>query len=390
MGKSRAKAAIYTLAFILLATNAISPAMSSLSRAMPGVSAVAIQNLLQLPMLMSVPFILFGGVISKKISRKKLILVALAMFTLGGCTGFFTENIVVLIVSRGIYGIGYGILVPCSLGIAADLYYGTEEYDKVIGMEYSLKSIGSIFFTTAAGFLCALGWHNVFLLYLTGAVVFICMLFFVPDVKQVDTDEATSVTPQRRLPAVLILASLLAFCCSFCVSVNNGNLSYLVEDDLGGTSFLSGLIMSLCTLAAAAGSGLYASILKKLKDHTLTMGIIIVLSGLLCGGLANNMLSACLCVALLGFGLGITNPALLMLVGRIHKDASTLYFSFIMAAMNLGSMAQGTLIPLIAKWSFGGSGLGRSAYLVAFFGELLCLAGELLFIRHSRKYTPAQ
>lgn len=392
MNKNRAKFGIFTLAFILLATNAISPAMASISASFPQASPSTVQMVLLIPQLMSVPFVIFGGAIAGKFSKKRLIIIGLILFAGSGMIGFFTESLGVLIASRAAFGVGYGLLVPCSLGIASDIFFGTEEFDRVIGMEYSLKSIGSIFYTLFAGMLCEINWHHTFLVYLSGAVVLVIIFFVVPDISPKElaarhgTQEKTGTRNWRdTVPAVLIPAVLIGFAYSFFVQVNNSHISYLIERGGFGTSSVSGLVSSACTVGAAIGAWAYDRILKKLGDKTFLLGIGSSVLGFLIGAAAVNLAMVFICVLLLGFGLGLTNPALLMLVGRDSQENSTLFFSLVMASMNLGAMIQGLAIPKITAAIFGGDGLGRNAFIVACVGMVLCFgAGVLMLVKFGK------
>jgi len=388
------KFAIYALSFILLATNAISPAMKSISSAFPEVSAVGIQLVLQLPMLMSVPFIIFGGIVARKFDKKKLILLGLALFVVGGTGGFYTNSYAFLVISRCLYGIGYGLLVPCSMGLVSDLFYRTSEYASMIGYENAVKNIGGVCFTALAGFLCLRSWHHVFLLYFTGAVVFAIMLLFMPDVKP--REDAPDERPaekaagaKEKLPRILIPAITLAFFVSFCQTITNGNLSYLIEDGQFGNASLSGMLISLATCANVAGSTVFSRTERRFSTKTVVIGVGLNLIGLWLLGSAKSLAVVVAGVIFAGFGQGYNNPALLMLVGKESRRSSTLYFSIVQASMNLGAMLQAILVPTITKSVFGGAGVGKYAYLVGACVELLTVIGGIAIVSRSSRRAHA-
>ena len=394
MNKTRAKFGIFILAFILLATNAISPAMASIKAAFPDASASTVNTILLIPQLMSVPFVIFGGAIAGKFSKKRLIIIGLILFAGSGVIGFFTESLAVLIASRAAFGVGYGLLVPCSLGIASDIFFGTDEYDKIIGMEYSLKSIGSIFYTLIAGVLCEISWHHTFLVYLTGAVVLVIIFFVIPDIPPEKHGREKTADKKRNkkdqsgpgIPAILIPAILIGFAYSFCIQINGTNFSFVIERGGFGTSWVSGLVTSTVTVGAAIGAAAYDWILKKLGDRTFLLGMLCCAAGFAVGAAAVHVSMLFICAVLLGFGLGMVNPALLMLVGRESKESSTLFFSLIMASMNLGAMVQGWVVPSITAAIFGGDGQGRDAFIVAAAGMTICIGlGILMLLRFGKK-----
>lgn len=86
----------------------------------------------------------------------------------------------------------------------------------------------------------------------------------------------------------------------------------------------------------------------------------------------------------MGLGNGIMDPALMYRVGKLGIGNSTLYFAVFMAAMNLGSTAQGMLIPSISL-ALGGTGYGSLNYFVGAGVMVIAIAGCLII---NRKLKP--
>ena len=391
--KSLIKLTIYMVAFILLGMYAISPAMSSISAAMPERSATEIQMILQLPALMSVPFLLFGGIISQKISRKTLILFGLVCYTAGGTTGFFTSSYTVILLSRCVLGLGIGIMNPCTMGLISDLFYGTEDYAPTVGIENASKSIGGVVGTMITGALCTISWHHTFLIYFLGVPIFLFMLFFVPGMKAVpssgsqDNGEKGNKTDILKLlgQPTLLLVALLSFMTSYSMNITNGNISYLIEGGGFGNSTLAGFAASIFTLFCVVGSWIFARITNKLGKKAILYGIVMAGFGMLLSGVAPNVLLACLGVAILGTGAGIINPAQMMLVGNIDQQNAAFYFSVVLSAMNLGSTCQGATVPTIAAALFGGTGVGAHAYLVGAIGFVITFIWGVFVVSRIRE-----
>lgn len=384
--KSLIKLTIYMVAFILLGMYAISPAMASISAAMPDKSATQIQMIMQLPALMSIPFLLFGGIISQKISRKTLILFGLVCYTAGGVTGFFTESYVLILISRCVLGLGIGIMNPCTMGLISDLFYGTDDYAPTVGIENASKSIGGVCGTIITGWLCGISWHHTFLIYFLGVPIILFMIFFVPSMKAAG-NESTTVKEKRGwkkllLQPALLLVAVTGFLSSYSMNITNGNISYLIEDSGFGNAFITGFAASTFTLFCVVGSWIFARITKKLENKAIFLGIVLAGAGMLLAGISPSIWPALLGVALLGTGAGIINPAQMMLVGRIDQQNSAFYFSVILAAMNLGSTIQGATVPTIASALFGGKGVGAHAYLVGAIGFVITLVWSVFADKH--------
>lgn len=180
-GLKFARLSIYWVSFLLLGLNAISPAMTSIAEAMPSKSPVEIQMLEQLPYLLTVPTLLTAGVLSKKISRKTLMVVGMGCYLVGGLTCIFATGYHTILSCRCLLGVGIGILNPCTDGLIADFFYDSDDYPKMIGLNYAFKSVGGIFYTLCTGYLATISWHAVFLVYLIGVPVLFFLVFIIPD-----------------------------------------------------------------------------------------------------------------------------------------------------------------------------------------------------------------
>ncbi|MGL5436355.1 MAG: MFS transporter [Lachnospiraceae bacterium] len=385
MNKRKIKFAIYSVDFLLLSIFAISPAMSSLSAAMPDRSAAEIQMIIQLPSLMTVPFLLMGGAASKKFSRKTLLLAGLVLFLTGGTTGYFTENYFLLLISRCVLGFGIGIMNPCTVGLVSDLFFGTDEYAPTVGLENAFKSVGGVIYTILTGWLCMISWHHVFLVYLLGVPVFFSVLFFIPGI----TPEQSIVTEKPkeafRVSPLLVTSVILAFFVSFCINITNSNVSYLIEDSGFGDSTFSGYAASTFTLFCVFGSVFYSKYSKRIGQKMILAAMTAGGIGLFISGMSMHIITAFIGIAILGIGNGMAVPSLMMQVGNIDKENSTLYFSFIIAAMNIGSTCQGLIVPGVAAKLFGGTGVGAGAYLVGGMVMLAAIICELGVFRMTKK-----
>lgn len=366
-GLKFARLSIYWVSFLLLGLNAISPAMSTIAEAMPGRSPVEIQMLEQLPYLLTIPTLLTAGMLSKKISRKLLMIIGMSCYLVGGCVCIFAAEYHVILVCRCLLGIGIGILNPCTDGLIADFFYDSKDYPKMIGLNYAFKSAGGVFYSLCAGHLATISWHAVFFVYLIGFPVLFFLLFVIPDApsRTEDMPLFVKVNGKRRLqlPAIVAPIMVLAFLGSLAVSTTNTNVSFLITDNGFGTAATAGIAAALFTLGNFAGSTSYSKFNQYLGTHAYLIGQVTLLSGLLVCGFSGNLTMVFIGVFLMGLGNGTMDPALMYRVGKLGVGNATLYFAVFMAAMNLGSTVQGMLIPTISM-ALGGTGYGALNYLV--------------------------
>ena len=390
------KITIALTGFLLLGTYAISPAMASISAAMPDKSATQIQMVIQLPMLMSVPFLLCSGILSQKVNRKHLMIAGLCCYIIGGAAGAFTESYAVLVCSRCLLGFGIGILNPCNMGLISYAFFGTDEYAPMVGVENAFRSLGGMVSAIIAGWLCLISWHHAFLVYLLGIPVLLFTVLFVPSMppqtsgrpgqtrqpETRDTSAAPTETDRNAFPAALFPTVLATLLSSFCINITNSNVSYLIEDQGFGNSTISGYCASLFTLFCVVGSVIYTRLAHKNGNRWPVTGLAAACAGLFICSFAPSLIPAAVGVAILGTANGIVNPSLNMQVGSLDRERASLYFSFNLAGMNLGATLQGLIVPTLAAKLFGTPGVGAHAYRTGGIVCIITIVWTLFVMRH--------
>ena len=94
-------------------------------------------------MLASTVTVPLYGKLSDMYGRKKLLIIAVAIFTLGSILCGLANSIVTLIIFRGVQGIGAGGMIPLSMIIVGDLFT-IESRGKIQAVFSSIWAISSI------------------------------------------------------------------------------------------------------------------------------------------------------------------------------------------------------------------------------------------------------
>ena len=102
------------------------------------------------------------GKLADKIGRKPIFIVGILLFVLGSALCGMSNEMMTLIIARGIQGIGAGAIMPVSLTIIADLY-DIEKRAKVLGLTSAAWGVASVFGPLAGGLIVdTIGWHWIF------------------------------------------------------------------------------------------------------------------------------------------------------------------------------------------------------------------------------------
>jgi MFS family permease len=115
---------------------------------------------------------LFGSTITMPVygrladvhGRRRMMLLAIALFAGSSLLCAFARTMPHLIVARGLQGLGAGGLIPLALTVSGDLY-SIEERARIQGLFSSIWGVSSVLGPLAGAFLTVtLGWRSIFLL----------------------------------------------------------------------------------------------------------------------------------------------------------------------------------------------------------------------------------
>ncbi len=102
------------------------------------------------------------GKLADKTGRKPIFFIGILLFVLGSALCGFSNEMLTLIIARGIQGLGAGAIMPVSLTIIADLY-DIDKRAKVLGLTSAAWGIASVFGPLAGGVIVdTVGWHWIF------------------------------------------------------------------------------------------------------------------------------------------------------------------------------------------------------------------------------------
>jgi EmrB/QacA subfamily drug resistance transporter len=121
-----------------------------------------------------------AGALSDIYGRKRVFLIAIAVFTVSSLACGLSTNIYELVILRGLQALGGGAFMPSAIGVVAD-DFGTDR-DRAIGMFSSIVPIGAIVGPILGGVLITYwSWRGIFLVNIpTGIALFALVAVVVP------------------------------------------------------------------------------------------------------------------------------------------------------------------------------------------------------------------
>ena len=356
---------------------AVAPALARIAAAFPEASATMVKLVLTLPSIFIIIFSFLSGQLSIRFSKRHILLFGLLFYLLGGVGGGFATTFEYLLISRAILGIGVGLIMPLSTGLIADFYFG-EERSRLMGYSTASSNLGGIIATLAAGKLAMLSWRFSFGVYLLGLLVFLLVLFFLPEPgkseKQGEDRKKLSAAVYFWGGATFVL--MLAF---YAIPIN---LAIFLDQNRFGDSSSAGLAISLVTASGFVGGLTFAKIQSLVKSflNPLLLGLIAV--GYFILYLASGLPQVLFGSAIVGLGLGWALPALY--IGATTAAGDGLGVQAMAVVSSLAFFGQ-FMSPIVL--SGVGEIFGDTSIRFAFAAIALCFSVFLLLALLSKSWT---
>lgn len=335
---------ILAVAFLtIIATAAIGPALGTIELSFPNASPTLIKSIVTIPALICIPVSLLSNKISKDVRKKYLLIFGLIVYLIGAVLCYFADNIYILLASRGIFGIGLGIIAPMSLVLVGDFFEGKERA-KYMGYSSASTNIGGVVVTPIIGFIAAANWHNIFLIYLIALPILILVIFFLPKVAPFDAQapenlkkEVHKETKHVKLNlgvfkyAIIII---LAFVTFYSVPTN---IALLIQQRNLGSDELSSLLIALDTLFAFISAALFGRVLKIFKESLILISFILITIGLVVLISATTVTVLCIGIILIGIGFGLIVPYSLYYGAKcVHVKHTSLAITIVTTSIYVG------------------------------------------------------
>ncbi len=109
-------------------------------------------------------FLLIGGRLSDLMGRRRMFIVAMVLFGLGSLLGGVSDSQLMLIIARGLQGLGGAILSPATLSLIMSNFEEGTERNRAMGVWASMGGVGMSLGLLLGGILTSyIGWESIFL-----------------------------------------------------------------------------------------------------------------------------------------------------------------------------------------------------------------------------------
>lgn len=338
--------AILSIFFIQMGVGILTPALQNIMVAFPEIPFTTFMLVSTLPCLTMIVSSLATGAMAEKFGYRLINITAVALFVVGGTLPYIQNDFTMILVSRGIFGLGLGALFTMGNTLVIKFFEGQKRAN-LMGICGMSASIGGIALQMGGAFLCAISWRYTFLTHLVAVATLLLVIFFLPEPEKAPAMGSGSKT---KLPAIVWILSLLA---AFLQMINTPmllNMSSLIINSKLGTAASAGIVLSMFTVGGMISGSLFGKMFKVFGRFIIAVGILAMAVGLGIDYYAGNLFMLGVGTTVIGVGLFTVFPACMMEFGMKVPPAGIAMASGIFMAMaNVGLFLAPYYMALLVK-----------------------------------------
>lgn len=293
---------------MLMGGAAVAPALPQIAVAFPQCSTFTVELIVTLPSLAIALTGILIGLLADRIGKVKVLVASLLLFGLAGLSGYFLNDITLILVGRLFTGVGIAGITCCCTALLT-VYYSGETRVRVLGYQTATMGIGVLFLETCGGAFAGYGWHEPFLIYGIGFIIFAMALVSLREpAKQTETATAAP-TERQNDRGIIALSYVTTFCLMMIMFLYPTKLAEFMSTYITAEPLITGFLLGLNGVFNAAFCLMY----KHISKHLDPFAVVVIGLGLMgCGDLlfyfppSVPWIAVCTCITGSGVGLGTT------------------------------------------------------------------------------------
>lgn len=254
----------------------------------------------------------YAGYLSDKIGRRKLILIFILLYGIGGILPFFIQSFPLLLGSRLVLGIGEAFVLTIGSALWGD-YFDEKAQKKWIVVQSITGTFLAALLLSLSGNLATYGWNYPFLVYGIAFVIFVSSLIFIYEPQNTQNKQARTLQSTKKALSTTLIATLMGttFVAAVVYFIYTLHFS-LVLDAIGIKDQVKiGNYSAIVSMGAPVGALFYRLFANKpINLQLATMGALFGI-GFMGTALAPNEILVLVAAFIAQMGVGMTFPVLM-------------------------------------------------------------------------------
>ncbi len=342
---------------ILMGGAAVAPALNDIKLAFPGQDFLT-SLIITLPSLAVAVVGYAVGIAADRFGKVRVLLLALAVFTVAGVAGFFLPTLESILVARFVLGIGIAGITSTVTALIAEYYAGIDRV-RVLSYQSAAMGIGVLILEFTGGTLAEISWRTPFLVYLIGIPILVLATLSMREPhrtreEQEELDEVAREVRERTHRSVdyriVALCYVSIFFCMNLVFLLPTSIP-IVLADLGVSSSIVGLFLGFHGVANAVLSIMYGRLTARIPPfRILGTGFVLMGVGFAVLILFPSVPLAIFTLVVTGVGVGMVVPSLVnTLAAQVSASNSGKIMGGYGTCLNFGQFAISLIsVPLLA------------------------------------------
>lgn len=349
-GKSKKviAAGLLVMSLTMACNSALAPILAEVGKFFPDAGDSAIQIVLTLINLTTLPAMILEPMLEAKITKRNIAVIGTALMLIGGLLPqVLNSRLSMLYAASVVIGVGLSFVVVTSSSLISDYFTGLDK-SRVMGFQSIFVSIGGTIIAKGSGLLTAMaGWKRGYLVFLIALPIIIIILLTVPKGEIAAQTEKTG--EKQGISGSMVYFGVLCLITGIFVATFNTNIAMYIDRKGIGDASTAGTVASIMQVIGILGGLVLGNTVKIFKRFTIGAAILMMAAGTALVGFSTNLPLICIGAAVVGFGFAIRNPgAVTFAANMVPAAQASLAIAVVSASYNVGNFISAYIVNAMA------------------------------------------
>lgn len=341
-------AGLLVMSLTMACNSALAPILAEVGKFFPDAGDSAIQIVLTLINLTTLPAMILEPMLEPKITKRDIAVIGTALMLIGGLMPqVLNSQLWMLYAASVVIGVGLSFVVVTSSSLISDYFTGLDK-SRVMGFQSIFVSIGGTIIAKGSGLLTAMaGWKRGYLVFLIALPIIIFILLTVP---KGETTPQAEKGEKSGISGSMVYFGALCLITGIFVATFNTNIAMYIDRKGIGDASTAGTVASIMQVIGIVGGLILGFVVKTFKRFTIGASILVMAAGTALVGLTTSFPTICVGAVLVGIGFAIRNPgAVTFGANMVPAAQASLAIAIISATYNVGNFISAYVVNPLAN-----------------------------------------
>lgn len=341
-------AGLLVMSLTMACNSALAPILAEVGKFFPDAGDSAIQIVLTLINLTTLPAMILEPMLEPKITKRDIAIIGTALMLIGGfMPQVLNSQLWMLYAASVVIGIGLSFVVVTSSSLISDYFTGLDK-SRVMGFQSIFVSIGGTIIAKGSGLLTAMaGWKRGYLVFLIALPIIVIILLTVP---KGETTPQAEKGEKSGISGSMVYFGALCLITGIFVATFNTNIAMYIDRKGIGDASTAGTVASIMQVIGIVGGLVLGFVVKTFKRFTIGASILVMAAGTALVGLTTSFPTICVGAVLVGIGFAIRNPgAVTFGANMVPAAQASLAIAIISATYNVGNFISAYVVNPLAN-----------------------------------------